>query len=131
LQAVIEALAAQFSDFKFGVTRMTATDSLVHVEWVLNGTNDGAIKRGLPATGKRLHTAGVDVIEIVQGKIARARRLYDRYAMFEQLGSQVLVEPHRLGVSRFGYALHASSGSLAPPGIIALTWIQGRDEAER
>ena len=131
LQAVIEALAAQFSDFKFGVTRMTAADSLVHVEWVLNGTNDGPIKRGLPATGKRLHTAGVDVIEIVQGKIARARRLYDRCAMFEQLGLQVLVEPYQLGASKFGYSLRASSGNLAPPGVIALTWIQASNEAER
>jgi len=127
---VIESLAAQFSDFAFEVTRVTASDTLAHVEWVLKGTNDGAIKRGIPATGRRLHTAGIDIVEVAQGKIVRARRLYDRRAMFEQLGLQVLVEPYRLGASEFGYSLHASSGNLAPPAVIALTWIQARDEAE-
>jgi len=131
LEAVIESLAAQFSDFAFELTRLTASASLAHVEWVLKGTNDGVIKRGIPATGRRLHTTGIDIIEVVQGKIAHARRIYDRRAMFEQLGLQVLVEPYRLGASEFGYSLHASSGNLAPPGIIALTWIQARDEAER
>jgi steroid delta-isomerase-like uncharacterized protein len=131
LPAVIESLAAQFSNFEFELARITASDSLAHVEWVLKGTNDGAIKRGIPATGRKLHTAGVDIIEIAEGKIARARRLYDRRAMVEQLGLQVLVEPYQLGASEFGYSLHASSGNLAPPGVIALTWIEGRDEAER
>ena len=131
LAAVIEALAAQFSDFEFELTRVTASDSLAHVEWVLKGTNDGPINRGVPATGKSLHTSGVDIIEIVQGKIARVRRIYDSRAMFEQLGLQVFVEPYQVGVSKFGYSLHASSGNLAPPSIIALTWIQARDEAER
>jgi steroid delta-isomerase-like uncharacterized protein len=131
LASVVEALAAQFSDFVFELTRVTATETLVYAEWILRGTNDGALKRGLPATGRRLHTVGVDVIEIGGAKIARARRVYDRRAMFEQLGLQVLVEPHQLGAMQFGYSLHASSGNLSMPGVVALTWIQGRDEAER
>jgi len=108
-----------------------ASDSLVHAEWLLRGINDGPISRGVPATGRKLHAPGVDVVEIAEGKIARVRRLYDRRAMSEQLGLQVLVEPYRLGAGEFGYSLHASSGNLAQPGIVALTWIQARDEAER
>jgi steroid delta-isomerase-like uncharacterized protein len=131
LQAVVEALAAQFSDFQFELTRITTSDSVAHVEWVLTGINDGAIKWGVPATGKMLHAPGIDVIEIVQGKIARVRRIYDRYKMFEQLALQVLVEPYQLGSIKFGYSLHASSGNLAPPGVIALTWIAARDRAEQ
>jgi ketosteroid isomerase-like protein len=53
LHAVMESLAAQFSKFEFDVTRITA-DSLAHAEWVFRGTNDGAISRGVPATGKTL-----------------------------------------------------------------------------
>ena len=131
LEAVIAALAAQFSDFHFSVTRISPSASIAHVEWTLSGTNDGAIKRGVPATGKRIHLNGIDVLEIAQGKIAKSRRFYDRRTMLEQLGLQVLVEPHQLGAARFGYSLHASSGNPAPPGIVALTWIEGRDEAER
>lgn len=103
----------------------------MHAEWLLRGINDGPISRGVPATGRKLHAPGVDVVEIAEGKIARVRRLYDRRAMSEQLGLQVLVEPYRLGAGEFGYSLHASSGNLAQPGIVALTWIQARDEAER
>jgi hypothetical protein len=110
---------------------VTVSDSLAHAEWILHGTNDGAIKRGVPATGRTLHTAGIDVFEIDGAKFARVRRLYDRRALFEQLGLQVLIEPRQLGAMRFGYSLHASSGNLACPGIVALTWILGRDEAER
>jgi len=131
LAAVIEALAAQFSDFRFELTRVSTSASVAHAEWVLNGTNDGAIKRGVPPTGKRIHLNGVDVIEFAQGRIVKARRIYDRRAMFEQIGLQVLIEPYRLGACHFGYSLHASSGNLEPPGVVALTWIEGRDEAER
>lgn len=128
---MIAALAAQFSDFHFGVKRISPFASLAHIEWTLTGTNDGPIKRGVPATGKQIHIDGIDVIEFAHGGIAKVRRFYDRRAMFEQLGLQVLVEPHQLGAVRFGYSLHASSGNPAPPGIVALTWIEGRDEAER
>ena len=31
----------------------------------------------------------------------------------------------------FGYAMRVASGNPSPPGCIALTWIAGRDEAER
>jgi steroid delta-isomerase-like uncharacterized protein len=131
LHAVIESLSAQFSNFAFELTRITASDGLAYAEWVLRGINDGPIKRGIPATGRTLHAPGLDVVEIAEGKIVRVRRFYDRRAMVEQLGLQVLVEPYRLGASEFGYSLHASSGNVAPPAVIALTWIQARDEAER
>jgi len=80
---------------------------------------------------KQIHIDGIDVIEFAHGGIAKVRRFYDRRAMFEQLGLQVLVEPRQLSAVRFGYSLHASSENPAPPGIVALTWIEGRDEAER
>ena len=131
LQSVIEALAAQFSDYRFELTRTSSSATLAHVEWVMTGTNDGPIKRGVLATGRAIHLAGIDVVEFAREKIVKARRIYDRRALFEQIGLQVFVEPYQLGVSRFGYSLHASSGNLSPPGVIALTWIEGRDEAER
>ena len=78
-----------------------------------------------------MHVTGIDVIESRDGKITAVRRTYDRRAMMEQLGLQVIVEPFQQGRSSYGYSQHASSGNPAIPGIIALTWIQGRDESER
>lgn len=131
LTPVIEALAAQFSDFTFETGAVIDDGTRVAVEWTLRGTNDGPIKTGVIATGRRLHMTGIDVIETRDGKIAAVRRTYDRRAMMEQLGLQVIVEPFRQGKASYGYSLHASSSNPAVPGIIALTWIQGRDESER
>src|SRR5271165_6138203 len=131
LVSVITALAAQFSDFAFIVTDVVASSEKTAAAWTLNGTNDGVVKTGVAATGRKLHISGVDMIEVRNGRIAAVRRVYDRRAMMEQLGLQVLVEPYRQGQVEYGYSLHASSGSKAKPGIIALTWINGRDESER
>lgn len=131
LQSVIEALAAQFSDFAFTVTDVVTSGEKVAATWVLNGTNDGALKPGVAATGRKLHLSGVDMIDTRSGQIAAVRRVYDRRGMMEQLGLQVLVEPFRQGKASYGYSLHVSSGNPAVPGIIALTWIQGREESER
>ncbi len=35
------------------------------------------------------------------------------------------------GVPRYGYSMRVSSGNPATPGCLAITWIRGRDEAER
>jgi len=131
LPAVMESLAGQFSDFAFEIVDETGGDDRVAVQWKLNGTNDGHIQTGVASTGRRLHVPGVDVIEMEEGRIRAVRRFYDRRLMMEQLGLQVLVEPYRQGPATYGYSLHASSGNPALPGIIALTWIEGRNESER
>lgn len=131
LSAVIAALAAQFSDFVFDITNVVDSAGKAAVEWVMRGVNDGPIKTGVAATGRQLHLAGVDMLTMAGDQIISARRFYDRRAMMEQLGLQVIVEPYHQGQASYGYALHASSGNPNPPGIIALTWIEGRSEAER
>ena len=131
LPPVIEALAAQFSDFTFELSYVTSNGERIVIEWIMRGTNDGSIKTGVAATGRQLHIAGIDVIEMRDGRIGAVRRTYDRRAMMEQLGLQVIVEPFRQGKVSYGYSLHASSGNPAAPGVIALTWILGRNESER
>lgn len=131
LAPVIEALEAQFSDFKFETEHVVGDDSRFTIEWTLRGTNDSPVKTGVAATGRRLHVHGVDCMQAADGRITSVRRVYDRRGMMEQLGLQVIVEPYRQGPATYGYSLHASSGSPAVPGIVALTWIQGRDESER
>lgn len=131
LQASIDALAAQFPDFRFEADSTLADGDLAVVEWVLTGTNEGPVKTGIAPTHRCLHLRGVDALQLSAGGIVRARRYFDRREMNEQLGLQVLVEPVRQGSAHYGYSLHASSGNPSAPGIIALTWIMGRDNAER
>jgi len=131
LTAVIHSLAAQFSDFAFEVVDVVEASGKAAVEWILRGANDGPIKTGVPATGRKLLLSGVDVLEIAEGKILAARRIYDRRAMMEQLGLQVVVEPYQQGPVTYGYSIHASSGNANVPGVIGLTWLLSRDESER
>lgn len=42
-----------------------------------------------------------------------------------------LAQPIESGAARYGYAMRVASGNPKPPGVIALTWITGKDEAER
>ncbi len=49
----------------------------------------------------------------------------------EQFVALALAEPIESGPAKFGYVMRMTSGNRRPPGVIALTWITGKDEAER
>ncbi len=42
-----------------------------------------------------------------------------------------LAAPLARGPAQFGYAVRVASDNKRPPGVIALTWITGKDERER
>lgn len=42
-----------------------------------------------------------------------------------------LAEPIERGPAKYGYAMRLASGNPRPPGVIALTWIAGKDATER
>lgn len=49
----------------------------------------------------------------------------------EDLVALALAAPITQGDAQFGYAMRRASDNPNPPGVIALTWIQGADEDER
>lgn len=49
----------------------------------------------------------------------------------EDFVALALAEPIESGPAQFGYAMRAASGNTKPPGVIALTWIIGKDAQER
>jgi quinol monooxygenase YgiN len=59
------------------------------------------------------------------------RGYFDQRSLVEQAGLMALVQPVEQGPARYGYSLRVPSGSRRPPGMIALTWIQGANEAEK
>lgn len=42
-----------------------------------------------------------------------------------------LADPMRNGPAEYGYSMRVASGNPSPPGVIALTWIAGKDASER
>jgi predicted ester cyclase len=63
------------------------------VPWLLTGTNTGDLPV-LPATGKRLELHGLHYLELVDGRVHRARGFFDLYEAATQLG----VLPARGGI---------------------------------
>lgn len=49
----------------------------------------------------------------------------------EDFVALALAEPIESELAKYGYSMRVPSGNKKPPGIIALTWITGKDEAER
>ena len=73
---------------------------------------------------------GVDLIEVCDGGIASVRGFFDRQAVPEQIGLQVLVLPQRAGPVTFGYGTRVETDSRAVPGAMSLTMLEVRTDEE-
>jgi steroid delta-isomerase-like uncharacterized protein len=130
----VQALFAGFPDLAFVILSAQPMDGgasggTVVARWLMRGTNTGPL-RGLPPSGRSVALPGVDLITIADGKIGSVEGYFDRQTMAEQLGLQVLVQPHAAGPFQFGYAVRATTGSTKVPAAVSLTWIDARSEEE-
>lgn len=148
LARVVEPLCAAFPDLAFelgepmgqalvepgrerGATRAGAPSGRFVVEWLMRGRNLGEYQPGIAPTGKSVAVPGVAVFELAEGGIRRVRWYFDQKTFVESFGLMALVQPVEQGAARYGYSMRVASGNPRPPSVIALTWIQGADEAER
>lgn len=122
-------LFASFPDLGFEITSNAEIPSGVVLEWTMRGTNSGSL-RGLPPTGKRIDQSGIDVIRVSGDKVLSVRGYFDRQTMLDQLGLQVVVQPHQIGPVTFGVSTRVRSGSNATPGAFSLTMVDARSEEE-
>jgi hypothetical protein len=101
------------------------------VIWSLSAVCKGALDTEIAADGAPFVIDGVDVIEIADsGGLLSVQRHFDRRALSDQLGMQTIVEPIEVGTMSFGYSLR-DSVSKAKPGLLGMTWIEARDDAEK
>jgi steroid delta-isomerase-like uncharacterized protein len=122
----VRALFTAFPDLNFEVVSCqpadAGADGTMVVQWLMRGTNTGPL-RGLFPTGRTVALPGVDVITIRDGEIRSVEGYFDRQTMAEQLGLQVIVQPHAIGPFEWGYAVRASGDSRKIPGAVSVTWI--------
>jgi steroid delta-isomerase-like uncharacterized protein len=127
------AMFAAFPDLSFEILTApredVGTDGTMVVQWLMRGTNTGPL-RGLQPTGRTVALPGVDVITIAGGGITSVEGYFDRQEMAEQLGLQVIVQPHATGPFEFGYSVRASGGSHKIPGAVSVTWIDTSSAGE-
>ncbi|MGC1817044.1 MAG: ester cyclase [Casimicrobiaceae bacterium] len=117
-----------FPDLSFEIVSVAESGpGRVVAEWIMKGTNAGSFQ-GLPPTGRTVSLPGVDVIEIGTDGIRSVKGYFDTRAVPEQLGLQVLVQPHTVGPFSFGMSVAVQSGKKTKPGAFGITTIWNTDE---
>lgn len=126
-----QSLWAAFPDLSFTINSLIeSTEGSIAAEWVMTGTNTGSMN-GLPPTGKPISLAGIDFIEFEPDGIKALRGYFDTKVIPEQLGLQIIVQPHSIGPFSFGQAIAVQTGNKAKPGAFAITYAGiNEDEAE-
>jgi steroid delta-isomerase-like uncharacterized protein len=72
-------------DFKLDVTSLFASDDWAACEWVMTGTQTGALP-DLPATGKSFSVRGASIAQLKDRKILRNADYWDAATFLRQLG---------------------------------------------
>lgn len=131
LPALVARLCDAFPGLSFEPGAVLRGGERCVVEWVLRGRNLGSYAPGANPTGKELALPGVTVLDLGSDGIRSARGYFDQKTLAEQIGLMALVQPVEQGPACYGYAMRVPSSNPRPPGVIALTWIQGANEEEK
>ena len=75
-----------FPDIRLTVKSMVAEGDLVTFHLELAGTHQGTFM-GVPATGKQMRTAAIDIARFVEGKIVEHWGVTDLLAVLQQIGA--------------------------------------------
>ena len=89
LQQFLQGWATAFPDSTVETTRVVADEHGVAMEFTGRGTQTGPLggpMGEIPPTGKRVTVPFAQVLEMQQGKVARARLYFDAMGMLVQLG---------------------------------------------
>ena len=128
---VVEPLCAAFPDLAFERSEAIGDDTRWVVEWRMRGHNRGPFRAGINPTDKAVMLRGASVFELEDAGIRAVRGYFDQKEFVESFGLMALVQPVEQGAARYGYSMRVSSGNTKAPGVVALTWIEGANEAEQ
>jgi steroid delta-isomerase-like uncharacterized protein len=79
-------LRAAFPDLHLTLNDTIAEGDKVTHRWTFQGTHQGEFN-GIPATGRRVVIAGIDIWRIVDGKLVENQQVVDNLSLLEQLGA--------------------------------------------
>jgi len=125
-----QQLWSAFPDLSFDIRSAAVTaENKVVAEWIMSGTNTGEFA-GLPSTQQTVRVPGLDVIETGPEAIASVTGYFDSRLVPEQLGLQVIVQPHSIGPFSFGNSVAVQSGKTTRPGAFSITTIWNDAESD-
>jgi steroid delta-isomerase-like uncharacterized protein len=129
--AYANGLFASFPDLTFDLSPMALTgDGFLAAQWLMRGTNTAPFQ-GLPPTGHKITVPGADFIRVGAEGIESVEGYFDTRVLPEQLGLDVIVQPHAIGPFTFGTSAHATNGNGNVPGAFSLTVLEARSEDEK
>jgi steroid delta-isomerase-like uncharacterized protein len=86
IRRFLDEMFAAFPDFDLVVDHVFGDDDSAVVQWHATGTFSGAPFQRIEPTGKRVEIRGVDVVDIVAGRIVRDTMFYDGASLARQIG---------------------------------------------
>jgi steroid delta-isomerase-like uncharacterized protein len=87
-------LRTAYPDLNFTHEDTLAEGDRVMIRWIMRGTHNGPLM-GIPATGKPVTVAGIDVFRIADGQIVELWQNFDQLGMLQQIG--VIPTPEQYG----------------------------------
>lgn len=73
-----------FSDIEMKVEEIVAEGEMAAVRWSARARHTGDLF-GVPATGREIHTSGIDMLRIVDGRIVEGWVSWDALSLLEQI----------------------------------------------
>ncbi len=125
-----QGLWQAFADLSFEIVSCAhCGNGAVAGQWLMRGTNTGSFK-GLPPTGRAVVVSGADFIEVEGDKIRAVQGYFDSRSVPDQLGLQVIVQPHEIGPFGFGTSTRTYADSRTKPGAFSITCLEARTDDE-
>jgi len=87
-----EMMRSAFPDFRIDVQDMLVEGDKVAVRMQMSGTHQGEFL-GMPGTGQRFSTTGIDIVRVVGGKAVEHWGATDTLGMMQQLGAMSASAP--------------------------------------
>jgi steroid delta-isomerase-like uncharacterized protein len=75
-----------FPDLQIRIDEQIAEGDIVVTRWTGTGTHEGELM-GIPATGKQVTTAGINIDRIAGGKLVAGWGLFDQLGLLQQIGA--------------------------------------------
>ena len=130
IAAYAKNMWSAFPDLVFDIRSIGHTEeAIVAAQWLMRGTNTGSF-RGLPPTGRAVVLTGADFIQVEGERIRSVQGYFDTRVVPEQLGLQVLIQPHAVGPFAFGTSTSVETSKKSKPGAFSITILQARSDEE-
>jgi len=82
----LATLRAAFPDARFTIDDMVGEGDKLADRYTISGTHQQPFL-GIPATGKKVHLAGITIVRISGGKITKRWAVTDQLSLLQQLGA--------------------------------------------